>query len=289
MAEVDLHLHTTASDGRLSPRELVRLLSRRGVRIAAITDHDSTEGLSEALVAKEEFPDLTLIPGIEISTDVPGSEIHILGYFLQWQDEKFQRTLEDLRYGRVQRAKEMVRKLAELNIRVDWERVLEIAGDGAVGRPHVALAMVEKGYIQEPKEAFILYIGRNGPAYVERQKLPPSEGIAFIEEVGGVAVLAHPTHVLNLEEHLRGLKEAGLVGMEVFYAQYTQKTIGHLAEMAAQYELLPCGGSDYHAMGTPGEPLPGDMGPPPQVVEELQARALKGRRPVEGSGAPAVP
>ena len=145
MATVDLHLHTTASDGRLSPTELVNLLGERGLRIAAITDHDSTEGLTEAYEAKARFPHLSLIPGIELSTEAGDSEIHVLGYFLNWQDQEFQRVLSGFRKGRVGRGQAMVERLGELGLPVEWERVLHFAGDGAVGRPHIALAMVERG------------------------------------------------------------------------------------------------------------------------------------------------
>ena len=287
MAVVDLHLHTTASDGRLSPTELVRFLARRGIKTAAITDHDSTEGLAEAFKAAKEFPNLTIIPGIELSADVPGSEIHILGYFMRWEDREFQKTLEEFRRGRVHRAKGMVEKLARMGLELEWERVLELAGNGAVGRPHVALAMVEKGFIKGTKEAFTHYIGRNGPAYVERMKLTPKDAIALIRKVDGVAVLAHPSWVDNLEEHLKQMKEADLGGMEVYYGSYSPEMVRHFAELAEQFDLIPCGGSDYHAMDTEDESLPGDQGPPEKVVEELRARAKK--RPEQKTAPPVVP
>lgn len=287
MTVVDLHLHTTASDGRLSPTELVRFLARRGIRAAAITDHDSTEGLDEAFKAAEETPNLTLIPGIELSADVPGSEVHILGYFMRWEDREFQETLEEFRRGRVRRAKGIVEKLAQMGLEMEWERVLELAGSGAVGRPHVALAMVEKGFVKDTREAFTRYIGRNGPAYVERMKLTPKDAIALIRKVGGAAVLAHPSWVDNLEESLKQLKEADLAGMEVYYGSYSPEMVRHFARLAEQLDLIPCGGSDYHAMGTEDESLPGDQGPPEKVVEELCARAM--RVPEQKAAPPVVP
>ena len=179
MAEVDLHLHTTCSDGRLTPTQLVELVAARGIVVAAITDHDSTEGLPEALKAASRFPQLTIIPGVELSTDIPGNEIHVLGYFIRYEDAAFQETLRSFRDGRVDRAREMVDKLAALGLPVDWERVCELA-QGAVGRPHIAQAMVEKGYISYPQEAFTHYIGRNGPAYAERDKMTPAEAVEYI-------------------------------------------------------------------------------------------------------------
>ena len=276
MATVDLHLHTTASDGRLSPTELVNLLGERGLRFAAITDHDSTEGLPEAYEAKTRFPDLTLIPGIELSTEAGDSEIHVLGYFLDWRDEEFQRVLSGFREGRIGRGRGMVERLGELGLPLEWERVLHFAGDGAVGRPHIALAMVERGYVPGVREAFDLYLGRDGPAYVERQKLNPVDAIGIIRSVGGSAVLAHPSFVNNLESHLVQMTEAGLAGMEVYYGNYSPKLVRQLGEKARRFGLLACGGSDYHALGQEGETLPGLAGPPEGVVEALEARRARG-------------
>ncbi|MBI2936358.1 MAG: PHP domain-containing protein, partial [Chloroflexi bacterium] len=165
-AVADLHLHTTASDGRLSPARLVQLLAAKGVRYAAITDHDSTEGIAEAQAEAANFPGLTIIPGIELSTDTPEGEIHVLGLFLDWQAPQLQRALERFREDRVLRAHRMVEKLNDLGVHIQWERVRQIAGGAAIGRPHIALAMVEKGYVSLPKEAFDRYISREGPAYV---------------------------------------------------------------------------------------------------------------------------
>ena len=275
MALVDLHLHTTASDGRLTPTELVHLLARQGLQVAAITDHDSTEGLAEAYEAAEAYPQLTLIPGIEISTGIPGNEIHVLAYFIQYDDEDVQETLREFRQGRLHRAMGMVEKLRELGLKIEWQRVQEIAGDGAVGRPHVAQALLEGGYISEQKEAFTKYIGRNGPAYVERQKLTPREATELIIRWGGVPVLAHPSWVSDLEPTLEDLKQAGLAGMEVYYAKYFEELIQELGETASRHGLLACGGSDYHAVGNSGEPLPGSMGPPLEVVEKLATKRAR--------------
>ena len=273
MAVVDLHLHTTASDGRLTPTELINLVASRGLETIAITDHDSMEGLDEALEAGKAFPQLTVIPGAELSTDVPGNEIHILAYFIPSNDHHLQETLQRFRLGRLHRAEKMVEKLNDLGVRIEWQRVQEIAGEGAVGRPHIALAMVEKGYVSRTREAFDVYIGRNGPAYAEREKLTAQEAITLIKGWGGAAVLAHPAEIPDLDKTLKELKGAGLAGMEVFYARYSQERIQELADVALRHGLLPCGGSDYHALDDPGEPLPGTMGPPLEVVERLEKLA----------------
>ena len=272
-ATIDLHLHTLASDGRLSPTKLIQLVAKQGLETISITDHDSTEGLAEAYEAAKEFPYMRIIPGIEMSADIPGDEVHVLGYFLDYHDVEFQEMLTELRRGRVGRAQVMVEKLIALGKPVEWERVLHFAGDGTVGRPHIALAMVEAGYFKEPKEAFEEYLGNDGLAYYDRPKLNPTESVAMIRKVGGVPVLAHPTFMNDMEAGIASLKKEGLVGMEVYYAQYDDDTVRHLARLAREYDLIPCGGSDYHGLGNTGEPLPGTLGPPEETVKLLEDAA----------------
>ena len=274
-ALVDLHLHTTASDGRLSPTELIHLLASQGLKQVAISDHDTTEGLAEAFAAAEEFPDMRIIPAIELSTDIPGDEVHMLGYFLRHEDEELQKILREFRMGRLERGRMMVEKLATLGINIEWERVQEIAGEGSVGRPHIALAMVEKGYCKEPKDAFPEYLGRNGSAYVERSKMTPPEAVDMLIRFGAVPVLAHPAYLNDMETTIAELAEAGIVGLEVHYAQFSPETVQQLAELADRYGLIPCGGSDYHGLGNEGEPLPGTLGPPPETVGLLEEAASK--------------
>ena len=273
MAEVDLHLHTTISDGRLTPPQLVELLVQRGLRVVAITDHDITDGLEPAWEAAAAHPQLTIIPGIELSTDIPGNEVHILGYYIDYRDQEFQGCLREFRQSREDRAEQMVARLTELGMPLEWERVQQIAGEGAIGRPHIAHALLEKGYISKLQEAFDQYLGRNGPAYVERGKQRPEEAVRLVLQAKGIPVLAHPAQLEGLDEVLLMLKAAGLVGMEVHYAEYDAEVIKGLAAAAERHGLLPCGGSDYHANGTPGESLPGDLGPPMEVAERLMALA----------------
>jgi hypothetical protein len=274
-ALVDLHLHTTVSDGRLTPSELVTLVASKGLKVVSVSDHDTTDGLAEAYQAAKQYPDLRIIPGIELSTDIPGDEIHMLGYFIQYDDESFQSILQRFREGRLERGRLMVERLAQHGIHIEWERVQEIAGEGSVGRPHLALAMVEKGYFKEPKDAFAEYLGRNGLAYVEREKMTPEEGVQMLARVGGVAVLAHPAQLVDLDSKVAQLKAVGLMGIEVHYAMYPPETIQRLADVARRHGLIPCGGSDYHGLGNTGEPLPGTMGPPMETVERLEEAAQR--------------
>ena len=280
MVQADLHLHTTFSDGRLTPTQLVELCADRGIRYAAVTDHDSTEGIGEALEAARRFRDLEIIVGVELSTDVQDSEIHLLGYFVDHEDDELQGTLSAFRDGREGRARKMVERLDDMGLPVSWERVEELSGGGAIGRPHIAQAMVEAGYIEYPKDAFDKYLGRNGPAYVERARLTPAEAVRMVVSNGAVPVMAHPTFsvprmddegVAELRRILVELRGEGLAGMEVYYGVYEPDVVALLKSMADELGLIPCGGSDYHASGNPGEARPGDVGPPASSVEALRA------------------
>ena len=270
---LDLHMHTTASDGRLSPSHLIDLAATRDLNIIAVTDHDTTEGLAEAYQRKERYPQLTIIPGIELSTDIPGSEVHVLGYFIDAGNPEFQEMLTEFRATRVDRGLMMVQKLRELGVMIEWERVQELA-QGAVGRPHVAQAMLEAGYIGSINEAFDRYIGRNGPAYAERAKLTPAEAVTTIRRVGGVAVLAHPRDVLaNLDPILDEMCAAGLTGMEVYYNGYAGDLADYLSTVCRDRSLIPCGGSDFHGIDGKSEAGLGRVDVPMSTAERLYAAA----------------
>lgn len=265
----DLHLHTTASDGQLTPQELVKRAADLKLEVIAITDHDTVEGIQPALEAAKSFPDLMVIPGVEINTDVPKGEVHILGYFIDYRDPALNHTLEGLRNSRYERGKKMVAKLAEIGIDIDWERVLGLAGQGSVGRPHIAQAIMERGYVSSLREAFDNYIGRNAPAYIERKKLPPVEAVEHVLAAEGLPVLAHPADIEPLETFLIQLKKAGIIGMEIYYNGYSSETISQLKKLARKYELIACGGSDYHGLGDSIGSDIGSVNLPRESVERL--------------------
>jgi predicted metal-dependent phosphoesterase TrpH len=269
----DLHTHSTFSDGVLTPTQLVDLAYRNGVRVMALTDHDVTDGLPEAFQAASRYPDLTLIPGIEMSTDVPGNEVHITGLFIDWQDTAFQEDLTQLRGSRLNRAQKMVERLAQLGKPVAWQQVEQMAGQGAVGRPHIARALVEAGHVASVNEAFNLYLSRTGPAYVERERLSPGQVVELVLKVGGLCTLAHPRELDLLNGLLADLKDAGLVGLEVYYQDYEPEEIERLRAVAEEFGILPLGGSDYHGMGGPQQREPGDIPLPMEPVERLLALA----------------
>ena len=275
MSEVDLHVHTTASDGKFSPAEIVHKADELGLTTIAITDHDTVNGIAPALAAAKAFPRLRVIPGVEVSTDIPHGEVHVLGYFVDYSDRELLAALEKLRHSRQKRAQGMVAKLDNLGVHIEWERVKEIAGSGAMGRPHVAQAMLEKGYIASSREAFLKYIGRDGPAYVEREKMTPVQTVELILRANGLPVLAHPLTVGDPEALVIELKAAGLVGVEIYYNSYdADQTIG-LVGLATRYNLIATGGSDYHGQDTGAETMMGGVDVPGESAERLIALAKK--------------
>ena len=282
--EVDLHLHTTASDGLLTPAELIARVGESSLKVIAVADHDSTDGIDEALEAMRAHPQLTLIPAVEIGTEEGETELHLLGYFIDHRNAALQAALGCLRESRTIAARLTVEKLAELGVRVSWERVQELA-TGVVGRPHIAQAMVEAGYIHDVHEAFDYYLGDDGRARVQREKLSPLAGLKLVQGAGGVGVVAHPRTVNNLEGTVATLAEAGLVGIEVYAERYTAAQRGKYAALADRHGLVHSGGTDYHGFGTEGEVAPGELGPPRDTPSLLLERA----RALHGEGIGCVP
>lgn len=273
MAKVDLHIHSTVSDGRFSPEEIVQKASALGLTVIALADHDSVDGVAPALVAAEAFPHLKVIPNVEISTDTPAGEVHILGYFIDHTDKELKVSLERFRNSRLIRARKMVARLKDLGIRIEWTRVQQIAGTGSIGRPHVAQAMLEKGYIAAFRDAFDKYIGFGGPAYVEREKMAPEEAVALIVQANGLPALAHPFTIADPEALIAGLKPAGLTSIEAYYKDYNEQQRKTLASIAAKHNLIATGGSDYHGLDDNNEIMMGDAGVPEKAVERLFALA----------------
>ncbi len=280
MSKVDLHIHSTASDGRLSPEDIVHKSVESGLTVIAIADHDTVDGIAPALLAAKAFPSLKIIPCVEISTDVPSGEVHILGYFIDYTSQELRAALDKFRNSRRERAQGMVAKLGSLGVHIEWQRVQEIAGSGSIGRPHIAQAMLEKGYIASLKEAFTKYISRGGPAYVEREKMTPVEAVELILQAKGLPVLAHPLTTNDPETLVIELKVAGLVGIEAYYDGYTADEISRLVNLADKHGLIASGGSDYHGLDASSETMIGGVDVPIKSAEQLIAlaerRVLKG-------------
>jgi len=275
--QIDLHTHSTASDGIYSPTELLHRAKDIGLRVVALTDHDSTDGLLEAAQVASRL-DIELIPGIEINTDVAGGEVHVLGYFPEYERPAFQAVLKVLRDARERRGQRMVELLNEQGIAVSWERVREIA-QGSVGRPHVAKALLEAGYVKTIGEAFDTYIGKGCYAYVPRYRLTPVDAVHLIVSANGLPVIAHPVELPGLAElrsWLPELCEAGMAGLETYYGPYTTEEEQALRALADEFHLIPTGGTDFHGPGIHPTPL-GGRHVPPEAVERLKAEAAKRR------------
>jgi hypothetical protein len=279
LGKIDLHLHSTASDGKLSPAELVSRAAMAGLSVMALTDHDTVDGIPPALEAVQAYPRLKFIPGVEINTDVPRGEAHVLGYFIDYTYPELLATLSSMRESRQERAQKMLAKLEDMGMPLEWSRVKEIASTEAIGRPHVAQAMLEKGYITSLKEAFARYIGRDGPAYVERPKVTPVDAVQLILRASGLPVLGHPLTISEPEPMIIELKVNGLVGLEAYYDGYSAAEVSRLVSLAEKYGLITTGGSDYHGLDNSTETPIGEAGVPAKSAQQLIAlaeqRALK--------------
>ncbi|MGQ9525759.1 MAG: PHP domain-containing protein [Armatimonadota bacterium] len=275
MAEADLHVHSTASDGRLRPAELVRMAAEKGLAAIALCDHDSTDGLDEAL---EEGPaaGVEVVPGVEINTDCGPTELHVLGYFVDHHNDALQSALCRLRGAREERGKRMVERLREIGVRVDFDQVLRAAKGGAVGRPHVAMALVEAGYAADVNAAFGKYLVRGAPGYVERVKFKPAEAVQLVLDAGGVPGIAHPAKIGN-ENLWIDLIPRGLRCVEVYHPDHSAADVRRYRRMARRRGLLVTGGSDYHGPGVGRFCVLGQSRVPYECVELLRAEALRRR------------
>jgi len=274
---VDLHIHSTASDGSLSPLEIVRLARELGLRAVAITDHDTIEGSAEAL-GQPQSPSLEVLSGIEISADVPSGTMHILGYLIELDDPSLTQTLKKLQDARAQRNVRIIKKLQDLGVDIKHEDVLAVSGKGQVGRPHIAQVLMKKGVVRSFGEAFSKYLKKTGPAYVPRYRLQPAEAIQMILRAGGVPVLAHPFTLDAKDEDefegiLRELKQTGLMGMEVYYPEHRPGRTALFERLARRHGLLMTGGTDFHGAAKPAVQLGigrGDLHVSYGLVEELK-------------------
>jgi predicted metal-dependent phosphoesterase TrpH len=248
----DLHLHTTASDGTMSPAELVRYAQEKGLKVIAITDHDTIEGLSEGIQEGNKVG-LEVIPGVELSADAPTGTMHLLGYYIDPDSSELADKLRVLQQARMERNLKMVEKLRALGISLELSEVKAAPEHGQIGRPHFAYTMVQKGYAQNIQDAFDRYLGKGRPAYVEKFRFSPAEAMDFIRKAGGITVLAHPFTLKQAEPQdfealIRELKEKGLDGIEVYYPEHSDGQKRLYRDVAQKYGLVISAGSDFHGL-----------------------------------------
>ena len=282
MARIDLHLHTRFSDGSLMPAEVVGLAHQAGITALAITDHDIVDGISLALNAATPLG-IEVIPGVELSSRFNDRELHVLGYFFDWQDSTFRDHLAQQRRSRHVRNPQTIERLNALGFELSEEEVKAKAGSDSIGRPHIAQVLVEKGYVQDTREAFDRYLKDGAPAYVPRTLADTRDVIAWIRHAGGVPVLAHPTWTRCQGEPLyhlcAGLKEAGLLGLEVFYSSHNRRQTSRFLELAKRLDLLVTGGSDFHGAANPDIQVgrgKGNLKVPAALLDPLRQAARQG-------------
>jgi predicted metal-dependent phosphoesterase TrpH len=256
MPRIDLHTHSNRSDGTFEPAEVVRLAAERALDVVALTDHDTTDGLAEAL-ATGSVVGVEVVPGVEFSAEFEGNSVHVLCYWMDPQDPALQLELRRLREDRFRRGELMVGKLQELGLPVAFQRVRAIAGDATIVRPHIAQAMVEAGVVATEKEAFERYIGDGGPAHVAKHALDPVNAVALIDGAGGVCALAHPGMWGDQSsvpvELIERMAAAGMRGLEVDHPDHTPEMRERYRTLSGELGLIATGGSDCH--GTRYDPV----------------------------------
>lgn len=277
---IDLHVHTKASDGTMTPAEVVFHAVGKGLQAIAITDHDTIDGVDQAVRAGREL-DLEVVPGVEVSVDYNNGEMHILGYFVDVHSPELQKNLDLLLQYRDERNPRMVEKLRSLGFDITMDEIVEAAAGGVVGRPHFAAVMQKKGYVNSFEQAFDWYLGTGKAAYVKKERLTPKEGIELITAAGGIPVLAHPKYLKvdhnRLHSLVSELKGYGLQGIEVFYTTHSPAETQQYYDLAGANGLLVTGGSDFHGRNKPEIEIgtgQGGLAVQYGVLEQLKARYL---------------
>lgn len=259
---IDLHLHSTYSDGRLSPEELVTFAAERGLAAISLADHDCLDGYGELADAANKVG-IEHVSGIELSCVHRGKDLHILGYGVDTHNASFQSMLAQFRDTREVRGLKIVEKLKEIGVDIDVDVLLEKAGKGALGRPHIADALVAGRYVSNFAEAFDKYIGENCPAYVDKYKMTPDDAVRHIRTSGGLAFIAHAGYYIEDREAFSELLEVGFDGIEIYHPKHANSVFKTLSKIAEEFDLLVSGGSDYHGFvewDLVGEPkVPYDM------------------------------
>jgi len=270
--KTDLHTHSLYSDGFLAPENLVTKANRHGIEILSITDHDSVNGIAEASEIAEKFG-MEIIPGLEISSDIRDTEVHILGYFIDPQNKELEHYLNFFREERYKRATRIVKKLNILGLNVTIDDVLVFAKNSAIGRPHIAQALLAKGQVKSFFEAFYKYIGNHAPAYERKVHLSPQSAFKIITDAGGLSFIAHPGDMPEIL--IKELIDAGVDGIEVIHPSHSPERVRFYRGIVNEYFLLECGGSDFHGGKREDDENLGKYYTTSKVVETMRTRLLK--------------
>jgi len=272
--KADLHTHTNYSDGKFTPSELVRKAKSSGLNYLSITDHDNVDGLDEAIETGKEIG-LEVIPGVELSSDYKGREVHILGYFFDYKNPELLEYLISFRKLRLERAEKIVNKLNNLKIPIKMDEVLDkVKGNTSIGRPHIAFALIDGNYIHNYYEAFVKYIGDGKPAYEKKKNIETKEAIKLISKAGGVSFVAHPGKNIR-DEALIEIIEQGIDGIEVIHPSHSPDYVTYFQDFASQYFLLESGGSDFHGGRINDDSILGTFWVSEQKVIAMKNRLFK--------------
>jgi predicted metal-dependent phosphoesterase TrpH len=269
----DLHVHTSCSDGVHSPEAIIELAKKAKLKTLSVTDHDAVTGIVPAQRKGKELG-VEVIPGIEFTTDSHDTEIHILGYFIDYHSPELLDTIKKIQRGREDRIYGICEKLKGIGVELEAERVFELAGHRDAGRPHVANALLAAGYVKSFKEAFNKYIAFGGPAYVPHYKLSPVEAVALVVKAKGIPVFAHPG-TSSCDQVIPELMAAGLAGLEVYHRCHKPKQVEHYLELTKKYDLLVTGGTDFHGFENTLEAALGSITIPDELVEKLKNEHLR--------------
>lgn len=242
---VDLHVHTTASDGTLTPDQCIKKAVSLGLEAISITDHDTIAGLDEAIQESIKYPNFTFIPGIEVSTDYFNTEVHVLGYYIDYKSKNLREFLQEIRLEREERCKKIIKNLNSIGVNIFYKDLKSSTKNGTIGRPHIAELIVKSGYETNLQDAFEKYLIEGRPAYVPRKKITPAQAIEVINLARGLPVLAHPIYLQDREKIINVLKQ-GFIGVEVEYPNQTQEFKDWLSLKACEMDLITTGGSDFH-------------------------------------------
>lgn len=266
---IDLHTHSTASDGISTPGELVTAAVKAGVRTLAVTDHDTISGIAGAVTAASQYR-LRFIPGVELSTNVARNEVHILGYFIDPENEALNKELERLQKGREKRIYLILDRLEDLGLNPGWEKVNTLSRGKSPGRPHIARAMVEAGFVKSMEEAFGKYLVKGSPCYIPREKLTPEDSVRLIVDAGGIPVLAHPGLVGSFDVVFPYLLNIGIKGIECYYPEHSPEKTDYYVKLAKKHDLVITAGSDYHGpVGKSKAVTPGMPNVPAEVINAI--------------------
>ncbi len=284
-ATIDLHSHSTASDGSMTPEAVIRRANTKNLSAIALTDHDCVDGL-DAAIAEGSQQGIEVIPGLEISAEFNSGTMHILGFFIEYQTGPLKGQLDILQEARRQRNPKIIKNLQDLGLDITYDEVVAASGGGQVGRPHFARVLINKGYVKSIEEAFEKYLKKGAPGYMEKFRFSPKKSIEMIHQAGGVAVLAHPFTLglasAEMEKSVIGdLVAAGLDGIEVYYSKNSPKNTKHYLKLCESFGLLPTGGSDFHGANKPDIDLGvgrGDLSVPSGLLEEIRERSRQQRR-----------